>query len=548
VPASDILPTPEDAAGSDLGEQRVWRGVPYFESARGHTAVVLESQPENSPAECWQSLLTLNVYVLPSKIGEARYECMTRDLQAVSRSLLVDLYGKSKQTHDIRYSKEARTYTSREQELTSIHKVLGRLSELLAAVALNPASRVATEPCVKPFWGCERLLPSAIITMSRAGVSPQRAPRPVLVNGRRRIETFDIAEHRVIRAFLEILQRRAKLCGRLAQEHAPAIQSERHLRHVRLGNQPSLYETVDVPKLSRLKTAGDRAFRAATLTKNLQTLPFLRAIKPELVSVRGGAFQRGQHYRSILSLIRRFLLTNAVWYEGDEMAEVTKLTSRLYEQWCYLKIIDAFRHCGVELVEWTDALRDHLRSRFILDFDRGLAFEGLLASNVRLRFRYEPWILGLESAIKAGETLCRGSRTDVAWSPDIVIECLVRDGGEWLPVYTLVLDCKYKTGHQPFDGIMKYLEIRCTKTRQQLVKQLWLLSPAHPEDGAAIMSEDPAVSFSLAGPSCAPDETVRFRLLTCPEADTPATDPPSSAAPFNDFALGTVNFLRRQFT
>src|SRR5438045_4138872 len=94
VPISDILASPEDASGSDMGSQRVWRGLPYFESARGHTTVVLESQPENSPDGRWQPVLTLNVYVLASKLGEARYEHMTRDLQDVSRSLLVDLYGK----------------------------------------------------------------------------------------------------------------------------------------------------------------------------------------------------------------------------------------------------------------------------------------------------------------------------------------------------------------------------------------------------------------------------------------------------------------------
>jgi hypothetical protein len=112
----------------------------------------------------------------------------------------------------------------------------------------------------------------------------------------------------------------------------------------------------------------------------------------------------------------------------------------------------------------------------------------------------------------------------------------------------MVLDCKYKIVRQQFDDIMKYLEIRCTKTRRQLVKQLWLISPPQPSKPSDILSEDPAVHFDDAGPSCAPEETVRFRLLAAPLLED-ATKGPEEVRlnTFQQLAKGTINFLRREF-
>ena len=544
VSLSDLV---DDAGGSDMAGRLIWRGVPYFESARGLTTMLLEAQPEGSIADAWEIILTLDVFVLPSKLGEDRYDRMANDLQEVSRSLLVDLYGKSRQTHDLRYAKEGRAHTSREQELASINDVLVRLSELLSAIGMRPASRVVIEPCPQKYWGGERLSPSAITVMCSSGISPQRADRPVLVRGQRRVESFDIAEHRVTRAFLEILVRRAHYCAEAAREHILAITSERHLRHIRRGSEPSLYEKVDLPKVRRLQSAAAKANRAIAIATSLAALPFLRDARPELVAVRGGTFQRSREYESLLSVIRRFLLDNAVWYEGDETSAITKLTSRLFEQWCYLKVVEAFRQSGLDLREWTDALRQHLRSRFILDFDRGLAFEGELTADLRIRFRYEPWILGKASAIKAGETLCRGSASDVAWSPDIVIECLVREGQSWRPAYGIVLDCKYKIRNQTFDDIIKYSEIRSTETMRQVVRQLWLITPPTHNSPPSITSEDPAIRFDDAGPSCPPDETVRFRLSVVPNTDDTLKSVASEPDMFLQLAQGTLTFLRRHY-
>lgn len=546
VPLGDMVSNPGDANGRLFGDHLIWSAHTYFESARGCTRLHLASRPEGASAEAWKEVLALDVIVLPSKLGDERYRKMADDLQEVSRSLLVDLYGKSKRTLDVRYATEGKVYSSREQELAAIDDVVGTLSDLLPAIGQRPASRVISVPSVRKYRGGEPLSPTAVVALCRNGLSPLRADRPLTIRDQRKVESFDVAEHRVTRAFLEILMRRAGYCANAALGHIRDIESERDLRDIQFGPKPSLYETVDVPRIKRLQEAVTKADQARATLANLSRLPFLRESKPELMAVREGSFQRSPEYRVLLTLIRRFLFANAIWYEGEDLTTVTKLTSRLFEQWCFLRLVNAFREAGLHLREWNEALRQNLQSRFILDFDRGLSFDGLLTENLKLRLRYEPWILGTESAVRTGETLSRGSNTDAAWSPDIVIECLTRNGNGWRPVYGVVLDCKYtaRVTDQQRIGTEKYFQIRCTATRRQIVKQLWLISPATPENQANLESEDPAVNFGPAGPSCLPDDAVRFRLTVAPDIGTPEREAPDV---FIKFARGTTNFLLHYF-
>jgi hypothetical protein len=539
IPVADMVPTPEDSGGIALGDRIVWRELCYFESARGHTRILVEHQPRHGVPEKWANLISIGVYVLPSKLGEDRYEYMTDEMETISRGLLVDLYGKSRQTHDLRLSKEGANVHSHDQELHSIETVLTRLDPLLRSIGQRPACRVQAMSVIRHYWGEMRLAPSSISWMARRGEATGKQNRPLSVLTPVKIESFDIPEHRIVRAFLKILVRRAKYCLQVANGHIEAIQSERHLRHIKLSTGPTLFESVDLPRIKRLESAALRAKNSIALATGLAHLPYLRSINPQLLSVHEGTFQRNAEYRLLLYLIRQFLLTNAVCYEGEEWSEITKLTNRLFEQWCYLRIVEGFRTTGLVLKEWSDALRENLKNRFTLDFDRGLLFEGEFGSGLRMRIRYEPWILSRHSATVAGESLCRGTSHNVAWCPDIVIECLQLREAEWHPVYCIVLDCKYTAAvrRQHWSGTEKYLEIRSTRTQRQVVRQLWLIAPAL---RASILSEDPVITFDNQGPNCAADEAVRFQLIVAPGDD-------DQIDPFRSFAQGTLAYLRRHF-
>ena len=549
VPVSDLVSGLDVAAGVVLAGQRFWSEHPYFESARGQSEIAVEARSDSPNTKEWRRIFTVQIYVVPSKIGENHYQGMTYDLQLLNRSLLADLYGKSTQTQDLRFAHEGLVHQSREHELASIRMILGKLSTLLHEIAKRPVSRVRSVRSRQIYWGDRPLTPMAIAGLSRRGVHPARSQRPLAVTQTQRVESFDVPEHRLVRAFLDLLIRRANSCARAAAAHIDVIVDEKEFRNANVGAGPSIYETIDIPRIRRLTRALQDAREAGALATAMTELPYLRDVPPQFATVRGGAFQRSPEYRCVLGIVRGFLLANAVWYDGDKLATVTKLTSRLFEQWCYLRIVDAFRECGIDLEEWDDALRQNLSSRFILDFDRGLRFEGSLGSALRLRFRYEPWILGRSSALEAGETLCRGRRGEAAWCPDIVIECLQRDAGDWQAVYGIVLDCKYSTAirEHHWTDTAKYLEIRSTHSQRQVVKQLWLVAPCL---GGAISSEDPAVAFDEAGPTCNIDEAVRFRLHAVPPDGQPeagGSREPRDSNPFMQFAHGTVSFLRRAF-
>lgn len=542
VAVDELVDHPADAQGRVMAGSRYWVELTYFESARGSTVVVLSDRAAESDDE-WEPILLASVYVLPSKLGEVRYRKMTDDLEAISRNLLVDLYGKSRESHDLRFAREGQSYVSPEEELTTIEAVLERLSPLLQSIQRRPASRTRSSSGYRRYWGDGRLSVAATRWLSARGLRPSASGVPILMRTPVRSEDFDVPEHRILKGFLLYLAGRSARCGEIAQSNIQAIEAEKPMRSFVSGSGPSLYETVDLPRISRLAKAVDRATACTAVSNGLCELAYLKDSKPDLKPATGGVFQRSPEYRAVFDLLSRFLFKHAVWLEGESTSAVSKLTSRLFEQWSLLQLVEAFREAGLVLREWDATLRDYLHSMFIIDFNRGLKFEGELSPELRVRIRYEPWILSRAAAQSEGETLCRGDDGEVAWSPDVVVECLRVDGDRIEPVYAAVLDCKYtaRLGDY-FAKTQKYLRIRRTSDLAQAVRQLWLIGPGRPDLPPGIYSDDSAVSFNNQGASCAPDEAVYLKLLVSPD---PKDD--AGRVPFRQFARGTLNYLRRHF-
>lgn len=539
VPIEDLLGDPEKAEGMSVASSRYWPKFHYFESGRGKTTIRVESRTPHTRDAQWARVIDAPVVVVPSKLGEESYLYMAAELQSLSRSLIVDLYGKSLKTFDLRFSEESGAFHSREEELDAITNALDRMHPLLVQIARRPSVHIRSQVGTRRYWGSERLDAAASTRLCRQG--HYRSRRPISVTSNQRVESFDIPEHRLLKAFLNTLGQRAQICAHAAQQHIDSIKEERPFRDINFRPGPTLYDLLDRPRIDRLQEAATRSSEEAMRALGLSRLSFLRYVPPSWTGLRVDPFQRSAEYRTAIGIVEAFLLKHTSWYDGEGQSVVTKLTHRLFEQWSYLQVVDAFRASGLQLAEWGESLRESIQSRFIVDFDRGLSFEGSLSEDLRLRIRYEPWILGDASAQQGEETLCRGSSTDVAWSPDIVIECLARHVDGWHPVYGIVMDSKYTARVQQshWSATMKYLEIRGTKTRTQVVKQLWLIAPGSPE---AITSKDPAVEFDANGPSCPPDEAVRFVLCASPgslDEDAPGA--------FRRFASGTVRFLRHHF-
>jgi hypothetical protein len=534
IPISQILSNEEDANGTPLMDRLVWRDYAYFESARGITDVEISEHTSGTR----HGLLTFSVVVIPTKVGEVAYETMAGELESLSRGLLTDLFGKSKRSSDIRFARDSRVIRSREEELDSISRVVGELSLLLQDIRLSPAYRLDKEHVVSSYWGATRLGHRAIRSIATKGVSLEFATRPFSIVDKRVRESFDIPPHRAIKAFLALLEKRATLCGRAAIGHIAAIVAEQPLRELKVGKQPSLYESVDVPRMQRLRDAADRVEHVLRQLSALKRMPFLQGVKLDTSEVSNRSFWINGPYKRLLSVIRSYLLSNGVLYEGDAFTTVSKLTSRLFEQWNFLRIVDAFRGAGLQMEGWQEQFGDLSESRYTVDFDRGMTFEGRIDSDRLVRFRYEPWILDEESARRTRDSLCRASSEAISWSPDIVIECLRLSGGLWEPEYVIVMDSKYtrtiRKNH--WADTTKYLQIRSTSTHAQVVKQLWLISV---DERSSISSEDPMVEFLEYGPSCSPEESNLYSMKANPRDG-------SQSDIFARFAEGTMRYLRER--
>src|SRR5436190_1742336 len=94
--------TGEPRTSLSLGEREVTGGEPlvvwgdaaHFDGARGRVWVRLASRPAGAGG-LWQDRALLPVYVMPSKLSEARYEGMVAELRSLAAGLVFDLVSKS---------------------------------------------------------------------------------------------------------------------------------------------------------------------------------------------------------------------------------------------------------------------------------------------------------------------------------------------------------------------------------------------------------------------------------------------------------------------
>jgi hypothetical protein len=544
VTLAEILSDEEEASGRIYDNKVIWREAAYFESGRGATTISVQSRSVSDSSQFWETRIRAEIYVVPSKLGEDGYRSMSADLARVSRGLLVDLYGKSTQMSEVRDSARGAAVRLPHEELLAIEQALDGLEPAIAMISRRPLSVVRSRLELGWFWGAERLSPIAINFLSRRGFQVGVSERPARVLREVRSDSFDVPEHQAIRAVLESLRLRARYCQEVALNDVQAIEADRDHRDVRFGAAPSLFEVVDRSRLRRLEGVIRRSRMAEFRAQALLGAPVLRESSSRRDAIEGGRFERSAEYRGVLRLLKNYMARNVAIDDSRAGSQVTKLTSKLFEQWCFVRVVDAFRTAGLDLREWSSALRQHLVSRYLLDFERGLNFEGQFDGGyLRLRIRCEPWILSEAGARRAGETLFRGSSGDTPWSPDIVIECQRYETEAWRTVYAIVMDSKYvnRLTQAHWHRTAKYLEIRRTFDRRQIVRQLWLVTAC--EDNT-LSSEDPAVGFGSGGPTCANDEAVRFSLSVAP---THAGSPGGETDAFSMFASGTLSFLVREF-
>lgn len=539
---SEFLPDGIAPEGMRIRDQNFWAEHPYFESARGLTPIRLYTRC--GPPERMELQFEGAVFVLPSKIGEECYNAMSADLARLSKSLLSDLHGKSRRTFELKHSRALRHLHSKEEELQAIRSVCPKIERLLSSISKHPSFKVHQVQRHIRFSGQKPVSARTLSRIARTNPQIERVAAGVNIIEWITAESFDIPEHRFLKAFLMFLRSRAEACAAAARRHIVAIEKDRPYRDaspVGRAGKPTLYQTQDLPIMARLQTAIEDAEAAGDAICQMLCAQLMSKTKAQFVPVQGGMFSRSTEYRELEGLMLRHLRHHAQWVEGDSFNNIGKLTSTLYEQWCYLMIVDAFRDAGVQLSDWNGNIDDVLKGRFTIDFARGLRFESEMTPSLRLRISYQPWIHNLETARRLLSPLYRGGTDVVSWSPDIVLEVCTLQNGSWAPVYAVVLDSKYsrRIRDDQWSATGKYLEIRATHNRRQVCRQLWLMAPA--AGGAKIRSNDPDVTFDETGPSIEADETVRFALCAVPA-------PEAGKTIFAEFARGMLEFLKSRFS
>jgi hypothetical protein len=513
----DLAPRP---VGIVRSAAVVWDEAAHFDGARGRVWVRLGSRLVGS-GHAWAPRAQLPVYVLATKLSEERYNVMVAQLRALAAGLVFDLY--SKMFRSLQFAESAGSVSSRssQMELRLLERLWASLAPALQEVAADPVTQISVTRAVRPSWGGERLGQRTVARLAAAGLDPRRrgAPRPFPAYAERFTETPQTLEHSILLGLLRFLEQRAADCARGVRSHVEGIEADRPLRQRGPAGAKSLYETEDLPRLQRLRESLAQAERLRHRIRAAQGAGPWRGMQPSFRFPTTPVFEHVRPYRLIRDEVRRYLRSNLLVVD-DGLEERVKSTSRLYEQWVFFQLAAAFRRAGLLCQGNEGVLRRSHRFRFDLDMDRGARLLFLAADGRAVGLRFEPWVSPLHAAAERGDDYCHGMPGESAWSPDVLIELLDGPGPGANVQYAAVVDAKYtaRIREHHWADTSKYLHIRTTRARRQVVKQLWL---AWPDERAGIAPRDAAVEWTPAGPDCPRDERVMGVLGAAPPSRLP---------------------------
>ena len=494
-------------AGTPFGPHVYWADAPYLESTRGRVSVHLRDRAAGSEGP-WRERARLDVTVVPTKLSEAGCAALEEDIRRVSADLVFDLV--SKMLRGVRYARGLQGIESRSihVELGSLRDLWRELSALLDRIDADPHLHVGRRVRPRACTGADVLDPHAAAWLAARGFDPRsrNAPWPVTIPGRVLAKTSDTVEHRLMLGFLRLLLAQVGECVDAARRQIERIEADREWRHVALGDGPTLYEEVDLPKIERLRDAVRQGAELAAQIRRSVGLPLFQGLAPQHGAPDTPVFTHVAPYYRFARAMRGYLASSLVVLEAGA-DERLKETSRLYEHWVFLRLAEAFRAAGLRGDDVEGVVRRLSRHRFVLDLDDDMIVTFRVDDRRRVRVRYEPWILSADAARRRGDLLCRGAGAGPAWRPDVLIEFI--DGRD--VDYAVVVDSKYSKRIQDhhWARVEKYTRIRTVEGLRQVVRQVWL---AHPGDPAGIRCRDSFVGWTDAGPDRPRDEFVLGEL------------------------------------
>jgi hypothetical protein len=429
-------------------------------------------------------------------------------------------------------------------EIYGLERAVRQAEIVLGRIAARPASRMVLMQRPRKLRGSDPISSRTIRRIAARGLDTRRDMAGVTIAVDSKVESFDIPEHRILAGLLQHIADRGQKCRHFMRTVIDEIEAFRRFRDFTIsgfGDELTLFEAEDQPMIEHLLEGIRRAREVYSGASRLRKMPLLRDIPASTGQISAEMFVQSPEYRAARRLVCSVRGTALAPSGGTGFVTSVKDTWRLFEQWAFLQIVESFRRAGLELGDWDESLRLNLKSRFVLDFRRGLSFDGRVGRNMRLRLRYEPFVLGKSDAIGEGETIYR-SQSRVPCTPDITIELQERVLDRWVTVYATVLDVKYsrRLNEAQWSQVAKYAKIRSVGDESQ-VKHIGIVYLA--ETDKVEVWDDSDVSFSDEhGLICEPDHRVDFCIGSMPGINGPAC-----TGSFDHFAAGTLQFMRRHF-
>lgn len=522
----DDSPTESPGEGHAFPGSSQWAAGQYFESARGDTALTLLSRRTDGDG-VWRRRLEARIRIVPTKLGEDRYEAMYQALSRLSLSFVHDLISKSAVRLGLDLAEVRTPVQSAQVRLRLIENLWTALAPALAQIERSPVTVLKRSNGRTRLWGGENLRSRAIAALAERGFSRDPRELPLKSHAFLLSESADTFEHQVIKGFLRRLLAHLMECADDARANVQALRVDR----VMLRDFPDAVLRIDESVEKLEKSIESAETRESQIRAARASQPFSR-LRAESHPRRTPVFENVMPYRRVWNLMQQYSNRSAI-IVGSDVSQRVKATSKMYEQWVFFQCAAAIRALGCRCEEEVGVLQQKSRYRFTLNLDYGsrLSFAGPHGEIVTIT--YQPLIYGYLDAAARRDTLFRG-QVATPWSPDILIEVLDKKREPGKPpqvLHALILDAKYSARlmDHHWAKVAKYAEIRSTATRAAVVRQVWI---AYPGREPEIIPRDDFVEWGLEGPTVGPDETVLGSVALIPHVfDDPVPGDPIADEP-----------------
>jgi hypothetical protein len=437
----------ESATGERHAGCIVWPERAHFEGARGLTVVRLETSRANDP---FTVRAIVHVTVRPGKLGMDRYHALYAALLRISPSLVWDVHGKSRRDFG----------ASGIEDLTNAWSI--------ARHALRHWWS-SSQPALRPNRSADHI-------RNAWNATSQLADRRALALSLRRRAVHAQADA-AVRGLTSLEQR----LRRLAQDVGSAvmqIEVERPTTSVDLRGR-SLFTLRDQPRLHVL----DEILRTLdTMVAEVEDERLRLNPASHSANRMSGArvMTSAQRPPAFVSAILRAERTAEQVAQGGTFV---KATSRLYEEWVFIRIAQAFAERSMNRDQLHSFRSDLARHRFADGIPRNTTLRFMLPHEIQATIMFEPWIRSAAAAREAGDDFCRDDAGSLPWSPDVLIS--IQAGGVARHV---VVDAKYSSrlSADQWRGVRRYFDIRNVQTGVPCVGSVWIAAPlssaAPPDD------------------------------------------------------------------